>query len=243
MHTRDLTIFCLTALIASPGHADDRGLRERLEEHIPGLSVDALEESAIPGLYEFVIGSRVFYLSADGRYLIQGELVDLDAGRNLTEMRRARLRATMLEGVPEADMVIFEPDAESRYTITVFTDIDCGYCRKLHAEIEALQGSGVRVRYLLYPRSGLDTESAKKAEAVWCSEDRNDALTRAKAGRRVAAKPCGETPVGSNLELARRIGVTGTPAIFTGNGDMIRGYLPHGRLLEELDRLQAQHED
>lgn len=243
MDTRLAMVACMTVALAIPAAAGERGLHERLAEHLPGVTEDMLEETAVPGLYRFVVGSRVLYLTADGRYLIQGELVDLDTQRNLTEMRRARLRSSKLDEVPESRMVIFEPATETRHTITVFTDVDCRFCRSMHAEMDALQGSGIRVRYLLYPRNGLGTESAKKADAVWCSSDRNDALTRAKAGRRVTAEACGDTPIEANLRLAGELGVTGTPAILTGNGDMIRGYLPHAVLLEELERLQAKHVD
>jgi thiol:disulfide interchange protein DsbC len=153
---------------------------------------------------------------------------------NLTEERRMKARLALINAVPESQMVIFSP-RNPQYTITVFTDLDCQYCRKLHSQIAEINKLGIRVRYMFYPRTGPNTDSWRKAEAVWCSADRNEALTRAKAGAAVdTSKTCGPTPVAREYALGQSIGVQGTPTIVTETGDSINGYLPPQELVKEL---------
>jgi len=135
--------------------------------------------------------------------------------------------------VPESEMIVFSP-ATPKYTITVFTDIDCGYCRKLHSQIGELNNMGVRVRYMFYPRNGPGTAGWKAAESVWCSKNRNDALTRAKKGELIQSEKCGATPVARQYKLGEELGMHGTPGIFTAKGTYITGYLPPAKLLQEL---------
>ena len=180
------------------------------------------------------------YLTADGKYFIDGNVYDMATRENLTEERRTRgARSRSINAVPESQMVIFSPK-NPHYTITVFTDVDCQYCRKLHSEMAELNKLGVRVRYMFYPRTGPNTESWRKAEVVWCSADRNEALTRAKAGAPVDTnKTCGPTPVAREYALGQSIGVQGTPAIVTEGGDYINGYMPPHDLVQAIKQLQA----
>jgi thiol:disulfide interchange protein DsbC len=211
-------------------------LLKRLPE---GSHLEDLRPSPIPGIYEFVQGADVSYLTADGKYFIDGNLYDMDSRENLTENLRTHARAALIAAVPESQMVIFSPP-NPRYTITVFTDVDCAYCRKLHSEIGVLNKMGIRVRYLFYPRTGPGTESWRKAEAVWCSPNRNEALTRAKTGAPVdTSKACGVTPVAREYALGQSIGVQGTPAIITDSGALIAGYLPPQELLQQIKDLQV----
>ncbi len=143
----------------------------------------------VNGMFEITRGSDISYSSSDGRYVIIGDLIDLDSDANLTENRRRGIRNRMLDAIPESEMLVFSPK-NPKYTITVFTDIDCGYCRRLHSQIAEYNRLGIRVRYLFYPRSGPDTESWHKAEAVWCAANRNDALTRAKNGEDIKSPKC-----------------------------------------------------
>ena len=212
--------------------------RTALAAKLPGIEAEDVRESPVPGLYEVMVGARVVYVSADGRFLLNGQMIDLKNQENLTEQRLSDVRARWAAGLDESRMVIFEPTVDTRHTITVFTDIDCGFCRTMHEDIDGLLARGVRVRYLLYPRNGPGTASAKKADDVWCSADRNDALTRAKAGKRVTAPDC-DTPVVANFELGRTIPVTGTPTLITEDGTVIPGYLETAKLVAELDRLKA----
>jgi thiol:disulfide interchange protein DsbC len=149
------------------------------------------------------------------------------------------MRVKMISAIPESQMVIFGPK-DPKYTVTVFTDVDCGYCRKLHSQIANYNRLGVRVRYLFYPRTGPNTESWTKAEQVWCSENRNDALTRAKLDQPLQAKPCANNPVARDYALGKSFGVTGTPSIVTSDGELIGGYLPPAELLQELKSIQKQ---
>ena len=204
----------------------------------PGTKIEDLRPSPIPGIYEFAQGADVSYLTADGKYFLDGNLYDMQSRANLTEELRMHARVALIGAVPESEMLIFSP-ANPKYTITVFTDVDCAYCRKFHSEMAELNRLGIRVRYMFYPRSGPGTESWKKAEVVWCSANRNDALTRAKAGATLDMnKVCTPTPVKREYELGENIGVRGTPAIVTETGDYISGYMPPRELAEQLKELQ-----
>ena len=203
-----------------------------------GAKIEDLKPAPIAGIYEFVQGADVSYITADGKYFLDGNVYDMKTRENLTEVLRTHARLALINEVPESQMVIFSPK-NPLYTITVFTDVDCQYCRKLHSEIAELNKLGVRVRYMFYPRTGPNTESWRKAEVVWCSADRNEALTRAKAGAQLDMnKTCAPTPVAREYALGQSIGVRGTPAILTEQGDYISGYLPPKELVQELKQLQ-----
>ena len=205
----------------------------------PGSKIENLRIAPIPGMYEFAEGAEISYLTMDGKFFIDGSVYDMDTRQNLTEMRKDQIRATLLAAVPESQMIIFSPKVP-QYTITVFTDVDCGYCRKLHSEIGELNRLGVRVRYMAFPRSGPNTESWTKAQVVWCSSDRNDTLTRAKLGGALdLSKVCPNDPVGREYELGQSLGVRGTPAIVTESGDYISGYLPPADLVRYLKDLKV----
>ena len=203
-----------------------------------GSKLEDLRPSPIAGIYEFMQGADISYLTADGKYFIDGNLYDMDSRENLTEVQRTHARLAMISAVPESQMLIFGPK-NPQYTITVFTDVDCAYCRKLHSEMAELNRLGIRVRYMFFPRTGPNTESWKKAEVVWCSANRNEALTRAKLGTKLdMTKTCDGTPVAREYALGQSIGVHGTPAIVTANGDFIAGYMPPQELLQEIKDLQ-----
>ena len=204
-----------------------------------GSKIDDLRPSPIPGIYEFAQGAEISYLTADGKYFIDGNVYDMKSRDNLTEALRTHARVALINSVPESEMLIFSP-ANPKYTITVFTDVDCAYCRKLHSQMAELNRLGIRVRYMFFPRTGPNTESWKKAEVVWCSPNRNEALTRAKAGATLDLnKICAPTPVKREYELGENIGVRGTPAIVTENGDYISGYMEPHELLAQLKELQV----
>jgi thiol:disulfide interchange protein DsbC len=204
-----------------------------------GSKLDDLRPSPIAGIYEFAQGAEISYLTADGKYFIDGNLYDMKSRDNLTEALRTRARVALINAVPESEMLIFSP-ANPKYTITVFTDVDCAYCRKLHSQMAEINRLGIRVRYMFFPRTGPGTESWKKAEVVWCSANRNDALTRAKAGAALDMnKTCAPTPVKREYELGENIGVRGTPAIVTENGDYISGYMEPRELLDQLKEFQV----
>lgn len=233
---RWVAFVCVTALAVSlPVTAADtraeiaRKLEIRVEDVRPG---------PVPGLFEVSSGAEIAYVSTDGRFYIHGDVFDLDTRENLTDRRRTGIRAGLLAAFPDADAVVFGP-ADAKYTIDVFTDVDCSYCRKLHSEIAEINRRGLRVRYLMYPRSGPGTDSWRKAEAVLCAKDRRDALTRAKRGEALPKPGCKSDAVKRSFALGQDVGISGTPGILTDSGVLIAGYLPAEALAERVKRLEA----
>jgi thiol:disulfide interchange protein DsbC len=197
----------------------------------------------VPGIFELVHGTDVSYVSADGKYVFSGDLFEITqrgSFPNLSEARRQELeiprrqeRAAKLAAIPESQMLVFGP-ADAKHTVTVFTDIDCPWCRKMHEQIAGYNKLGIRVRYLFFPRSGPDTESWYKAEAVWCAKDRNKALTRVKNDQAIDMQRCPDAPVAHDYQLGRELGVEGTPGIVMESGELIPGYLGPGDLLAHI---------
>lgn len=235
--SRALVVAVISLFAASAAPAASEQETEdmaRIRENFPDISADAIRPSPMPGIYEISLGARMAYISADAKYLIQGDLYDVETEENLTEQRRMAARVRSLNGIGESSMIIFEPEEAAR-TVTVFTDIDCGYCRKLHRQIADYNDKGIRVRYLFFPRSGPATASWVKAEEVWCADDRNSALTTAKAGGAVESDDCGATPVAQHYELGRTFGIQGTPAIIADTGELIPGYVAPDELSRYLE--------
>jgi len=228
-------VAAVLAFSVSGAAADEAEDMERILEAFPELDATDVRPAPVPGMYEISLGSQVGYISADARYLIQGDLYDVEAEQNLTEGRRMAARLSTIDAVGSGNMIVFEPE-EATHTITVFTDIDCGYCRKLHRQIGGYNELGIRVRYMFFPRSGPETSSWFKAEQVWCADDRNTALTLAKSGGVLESEEeCGATPVAQHYELGRSIGISGTPAIIVDTGELIPGYVSPNELLKYLD--------
>jgi len=226
-----LTITGFNAVAA--GSDSQAAIRKSLAAVLPGVTPDTIQPSPMQGVSEVLVGPRLFYISDDGRYLLQGSLIDLESRRDIGEERRKGLRLDALAKVGNENMIVF-PAEKERHTITVFTDIDCGYCRKLHKEIDQFNAAGITVRYLLFPRAGVDSPSFNKAVSVWCAKDRNDALTRSKAGENIEARSC-DNPVQAQYELGGLLGVTGTPALILDDGELLPGYVPAKRLAQALD--------
>jgi thiol:disulfide interchange protein DsbC len=213
--------------------------RARIAQKFPGVKVDDIQPSQISGMYAVTLGADTAYVSADGKYLISGDLYDVDSRINLTELGRSTSRAKALAKLDEREMIVFaSATVEPKHTITVFTDVECGYCRKLHGEIEQLNKLGIRVRYMAYPRAGPGSEDWRKMESVWCAKDRKSAITDAKLGKDVKSASCGATPVAKQYQLGEDMGVNGTPAIFTASGGYIGGYLPPAQMLAQLEELK-----
>ena len=224
------------ALHAGLAQADQKlhaELAAKLGEAIPDAKVTAVNPSPIPGLYEVMLGANVLYMTADGRYTLRGDIFDLKTSSNLTESRRAEARiAALIAEAPRA--IEFAPvNGKVESTVYVFTDVDCGYCRKLHAEVPKLNAAGIAVQYFAFPRAGLKSESYDKAVAVWCAKDPRAALTAAKQGKKPELKKC-DNPVAEQFELGHSVGVQGTPAVFTEDGEEIGGYIPAPELIKIL---------
>lgn len=225
----------LAALVVMPLSADENRVREGIRALVPDVKIDSVKPSPVSGLYEVIVGGQIVYVSADGRYLIQGGLFDMEKREDLTELARARIRKEALAKVPPEKRIVFAPK-ERKHTLTVFTDIDCGYCRRMHQHMAEYNAAGIAIEYLFFPRAGIGSPSYEKAVSVWCNADPRDALTRAKAGEEIPARSC-DNPVMEDFELGKRIGITGTPAVITEDGILIGGYLTPEQLQERLAQL------
>lgn len=224
----------LTGLLAifavSLAHAGDQdNITATIKRLQPGAEIQSIEAAPIRGLYQVRIKDfDPLYMSSDGRYFMTGQLMQMtDDGKvnNLTEAKAQKERAQWLSKVPAADQIVYSPaTGKPKATVYVFTDVDCGYCRKFHTEIPEYTALGVEVHYLAYPRGGSESEAATKMQNVWCSKDRQAALTKVKAGGDIPAVTCAN-PVSKQYQLGKTVGVKGTPAIFTPEGVQIGGYL------------------
>jgi len=228
-----LLLSVLLSFAIETSYADEALIKQNLSQSMPGLTIDHINPSKISGLYEVTVGSNIIYVSEDGHYLIQGHLIDVKNKKDLTEDKLALTRRLALDKIGEDQMIIFRPK-KSLHTVSIFTDIDCGYCRKLHSELDQYLAQGITIRYLFYPRAGKGSESYNKAVSVWCADDRNAALTQAKKGNIPPSKTC-PNPVDKQMQLGEDFGVRGTPMIVTEKGNIFPGYVPAKQLAKALE--------
>lgn len=227
------------AVIAVPlaASADEEEELEAVREQVSGMfeviEPGDVNAGPIDGWYTIQRGSIIAYISADGRYLMQGDLIDLDAGVNLTDLSRDEARRELFADVADSQFITFTPD-DVKHSIVVFTDIGCAYCRRLHAQIDEYLANGIEVRYLLYPRNGPASREWKTSEEVWCASDRQSALTAAKLDRDFKTSECDASAVQDHYVLGRDVGLSGTPAIVLEDGRLIGGYMPPDALAAEL---------
>jgi len=213
--------------------ADSAAINSQVQKLMQGITVENIQAVDNTGLFEGTINGDIVYFSADGRYVFQGDIIDLSSRENITENKRVSLKKAALASLDEKELIVYSPK-KVKHTLTIFTDIDCGYCRKLHNQMAEYNALGIRIRYLAFPRAGLNSESFDKAEAVWCSDDRKQAMTDAKNGMDVDSKRC-NAPIEAHYNLGHRLGVTGTPALFLDSGEMLPGYVPPKKLIKILD--------
>jgi len=218
---------------------DTDQLKAKLAKIIPNRTPTSINPTPISGLYEVTYGVKVFYITADSNYLIDGELIDLESRSSLTQKTQATARKAVMDKVPVDSMINFPPKTGKKHVITVFTDIDCPYCRKLHNEIPQYEQLGIEVRYMLYPRSGPGTPSYKTAISAWCAEDNAEALTKAKNGEKIKQLSC-DNPVDDHFATGQQVGVTGTPAIIFENGELMPGYRPAKDIASLLTHMDAR---
>jgi thiol:disulfide interchange protein DsbC len=211
-------------------------VRGAIESLVPGAKIESISESVVAGLYEVTIDGRVVYVTAEGRYLLQGSIFDIPNRIDITEAGRSKIRAEALAGVTTGRIVFAPPNP--KYTLTVFTDIDCGYCRKMHEHITEYNSAGIAIEYLFFPRAGVGSDSFAKAVSVFCSTNQQSAMTEAKTGVELDRKDC-TNPIADQYALGQRIGVTGTPAVITEDGTQIGGYMPPDQLIQRLDAMAA----
>jgi thiol:disulfide interchange protein DsbC len=223
-------------------HADDlatAAAKDRITEKLK-VPRENIRPAPIPGLYEIQHQHDFAYVTEDGKFLLRGDLINIETGEEVTENHRRGDRLAAIKDLGTQNFIVFAPSPPiaTKYTVTVFTDVDCGYCRKLHSQIADYNAKGISIRYAFYPRSGPDTESWHRAEAVWCATDRKAAMTQAKSGGTVKSggKAC-ENPVAKEYQLAEEIGIRGTPMLVLPNGDIYPGYAPPNVLAAKLAEL------
>ncbi len=196
------------------------------------LGIKSVKASKMAGIYEVEVDGGTLYVSQDGGYLIAGSLYEVRDGGlvNLTEETRSRERRELIGGLDESEFIAFTPDAGPEASVLVFTDTDCGYCRRLHQDMEEYHARGIEVRYLAFPRAGIGSPTYDKMVSAWCSDDPKGALTALKRGEGIPEKYCENHPVGAQYELGQSVGITGTPAIILPDGKILPGYVPADQL-------------
>ncbi|MBB6600064.1 DsbC family protein [Luteimonas sp. MC1825] len=219
------------------GTADERAVAA-IQTINPRVRIDHVGAAPLPGFRELIVGGQVIYVSDDGRYLLQGALFDVKEQKDLSQGGLATVRRDLLKTIPAKDRIIFAADKPD-YTVAVFTDVECGYCRRLHQDIAEYNKRGISIEYLAFPRMGPASEDFKKMVSVWCAPDRRQALTDAKADKRVPTRDC-TNPVAMHYDIGQRVGLTGTPMIVTAEGMQMPGYMPPDALRAALDKLAAE---
>ncbi|MBE9568744.1 MAG: DsbC family protein [Proteobacteria bacterium] len=220
----------LSATEAASDEENVEKLRQALAKTMPQVQPTKISKTPIDGLYEVIVGSQVVYMSVDSRYMIEGDLYDLRTKKNISESAKSVIRLAVIDKLGEESMLIYRPE-KVKDVITVITDIDCPYCRKLHSEIDEYMKYDVEVRYIFMPLKG--SSDMRKTVSVWCSDDPQLALDMAKAGSEIEQKTC-DNPIKQHLAVARELGVRGTPAILLESGELLPGYVPVNTLIKEI---------
>lgn len=215
-------------------------VEEKVRTLAPNAKTIAVSETPIEGLLQVQINSDIVYVTDDGKYLVQGQVLEIDGRVNITDQAKSGIRMGLLEDVKEDEQISFSP-VEPKHELLVFTDIDCGYCRKLHDQIAEYNEEGIAIHYMAFPRAGVGSGSYDKFVSVWCADDQQDALTLAKGGGDPEPLKC-PNPIADQYELGREIGVTGTPALVTTDGTLIPGYMPPAQLRQRLEALETPAE-
>ena len=232
-----LTGVLLTVSLTAVAEDDYSKVEERIRTLAPNANSIAISETPIEGILMVQVNGDIVYTTSDGKYLIQGRVIDMDTREDLTEAAKAEVRRELLAGIDTSRQITFSPD-EPEYELMVFTDIDCGYCRKLHAQMAEYNEQGIAISYMAFPRAGIGSPSYEKAVSVWCAENPQEAMTQAKAGANPDPKQC-DNPIAEQYQLGQQLGVTGTPALLTADGSLIPGYVPPEQLRQRLDASAA----
>ena len=227
-----LILFASIAAAATP----EETVKTAMGKLAPQVKIDVVQESVIPGFYEAIVGSQFIYVSRDGRFILDGSAIDVDSQRDITEAARARSRMASLKDLGADKRIIFSPP-QPRHSVTVFTDIDCPFCRRFHQQIDAYNAAGIAVEYVFLPLD-IHPGADKKAEAVWCADDRKAAFTAAMNGADTGTATC-ENPIAESTRIARAIGINGTPTMLAADGSRVPPQisLSPDKLVAELDHI------
>ncbi|WP_305857292.1 DsbC family protein [Balneatrix alpica] len=225
-----------SVLLSAQVSAGEAEIRARLDKAYPGLPINSVQSAPMPGLFEVSLGTGdVLYTTENGEYFVVGNLYQVteQGFNNLTEARQNQERQALLKELDANEAVVYPAKGEVKARLHVFTDVDCGYCRKLHKEIPELNAAGVEVRYLAFPRTGINSPTYHTMVSVWCAKDQQQAMDLAKAGKQPEKLSC-DNPVAKHYMLGKQMGVTGTPALVFENGELVPGYMPAANLLQAL---------
>jgi thiol:disulfide interchange protein DsbC len=234
-----MSLLLLAASVHAQTLPEVETIVKNLKPGIPTISAEQVRKSASPGLYEVSVGANIGYVTADGKYFIRGDMIDIASLTNVTEERRKHDRLAAIGAIDPQEAIVFAP-AQPKHTVTVFTDVDCPYCRKLHSEIASYNEAGIAIRYLPFPRQGPATPSWPTMEAVWCSKDKQAAFTQAKLGKKIERpEHCDKSPVAKDYVMGVKFGIVGTPALLLEDGTMVSGYMPAKELLETIEKPAA----
>lgn len=223
----------------APLAAAKASIQKNLMAKLPQISIVSIEPTAINNIYQMELDSgEILHVTGDGAHFFSGDLLEVQLGgvKNVTEMWRGKKRVAALGGLKDEDLVVFQARGEEKGEVLVFTDTSCGYCQKFHAEVPALNQQGVTVKYIAWPRYGLDSPAGQTMANVWCAKDKASALTRAK-NRQEVEKPAGECntqKLTDQIALGHQLGVRGTPALFLSDGRKVGGYRTAAELVGEL---------
>ncbi len=208
-------------------------IRDGLRFLVPeSMRIGEILETSMPGVYEVMVEGQIYHVSRSGSFLMIGEVYDLDRQVSLKEEKTNQMISSVVDLVPVESMLAYVPDSPKRH-VTVFTDVDCGFCRRFHLQVPELLEAGLEVRYLAFPRAGIGSHSYDTIVSVWCADDPNQAMTMAKAGEDIDPRSC-ENPVESHYEIGRSAGIQGTPTMILDNGMVIPGYVETGELLQRV---------
>jgi len=212
---------------------DSKKIKAMIAKQMPDAKITGINKTPLDGLYEVIMPPQILYVSSDAKYVVSGNIINAQTGQNLTLPQRDKARSQAVDMLGEKSMIVFAPK-KVKHTVTVFTDIDCTYCRKLHNEMAEYNKLGIKVRYAAYPRAGIGSGAYKKAVSVWCAKDRKAAMTKAKNGQNVPDKDC-KNPIIAHYKMGEQLGIQGTPALVLESGQVVPGYVPADRLFKGLE--------
>jgi thiol:disulfide interchange protein DsbC len=232
-----VAILVLAGVVHAADNAD-KTVSAAIHSLLPTAVIDAVNPSDLPGFYEVTIGGQIAYVSADGKYLLQGTLYNVPAKRDLTAASIADQRAQAVAKLPANQQIRFDA-ATPRHTVTVFTDVDCPYCAAFHQKIAQFNAAGISVHYVFRPLE-IHPGADRKAEDVWCAKDRKTAYTAAMSGGAIASAECAN-PVAATKALAIALGINATPTVLAEDGSTVdlSKAANAQMLLAELDRISA----
>ena len=238
------TIALLAALLGFSGFASAQTVEEKVKMTLghaySNVNVVSVNPMPVDGFYEVVVDSGgILYTNENADFFMVGQFLHntpTEGMVDLTEATRTRLRAESVASLKEENMVIYPAKGERKATVTVFTDVDCAYCRKLHSEVPSLNEQGIQVNYLAFPRGGANSRARYVMDSIWCGNDeqRLDFMDKAKSNQQIPMQTCETSPVMDQYALGRMLGVNGTPSLLLEDGRMVPGYVPQARLVPML---------